>query len=103
MVVRDFDIGWFFRLPVEADAILIMDPNSALPLAVADQGLQSVILKREAAGNAVPDKSFLIGPASGLLALPAHFGHDRAFGDVSDDTTVQSRSLRHEEAQDYEE
>src|SRR5271165_3060201 len=45
VVVGDFDIGRSFRFPVEADSILVVDPNTELPLAGADRRLQPVPAK----------------------------------------------------------
>lgn len=42
MIVHDFDIVRVTRSPNEADAVLIVDPNAVLPLAIATQSLESV-------------------------------------------------------------
>src|ERR1700722_16726447 len=46
VVVGDFDIDRSFRFPVEADSILVVDPNAELPLAVADQRFEQIAAKR---------------------------------------------------------
>src|ERR1035437_683281 len=45
VVVGDFDIGRSFRFPVEADSILVVDPNAEPALAAAAQRFQSVPAK----------------------------------------------------------
>src|SRR5271157_1532388 len=45
VVVGDFDIGRSFRFPVEADSILVVDPNAELALAAAAQRFQPVPAK----------------------------------------------------------
>jgi hypothetical protein len=46
VVVGDFDIGRPFRFPVEANSILIVDPNAELAFAVTPQRFQPVAAKR---------------------------------------------------------
>ena len=42
MIIDDFDILRSLRGPSEADAVLVIDPDAPLPLAVTAQGLQPV-------------------------------------------------------------
>jgi hypothetical protein len=42
MVIRDFNVADFSLPPHESDAVLIIDPNAVLTLALAVQGLQPV-------------------------------------------------------------
>src|SRR5664279_2474654 len=46
VVAGDFDIGRSFRFPVEADSILVVDPNAELPLAAAAQRFEPIAAKR---------------------------------------------------------
>jgi hypothetical protein len=42
MVVHDFNVRGAFIGPSEADAILIVDPDTVLPLAIAAKGLKAI-------------------------------------------------------------
>jgi hypothetical protein len=46
VVIDDFDIGWSFRFPFEADSKLVIDPNAELAFAAAAQRFQPVAAKR---------------------------------------------------------
>jgi len=42
MVIRDFDVVRIPGLPVEADSILVVDPDAVLPLPIATEPLKAV-------------------------------------------------------------
>jgi hypothetical protein len=46
VVVGDFDIGRSFRFPVEADSILVIDPNAEPALAAAAQRFEPIGAQR---------------------------------------------------------
>jgi len=60
VVVDDFDVLGVAALPAEADAVLVVDADAVLPLAVARQFLQSVA-GRDAALDLV--RTFGLEPA----------------------------------------
>src|SRR5260370_3641408 len=61
VVIGDFDIGRSFRFPVEADSILVVDPNAELAFAASAQGFKPIAAKRpkvlQRSGGIEPDQA----------------------------------------------
>jgi hypothetical protein len=58
MVVDDFDIGWSFLFPFEADSELVVDPDAVLTGTLAFERLQSIAAK----GGKIPEGQGCVQP-----------------------------------------
>jgi len=74
VVVRDFDFFGIGGLPTEADAILVVDSNTVLPIPIAAKALKSVAGKDREFPN-MPD-------AVDLVEFPADNGPNGSWADT---------------------